>query len=116
MFLTNWMTLPALTIRDRYKNRCGWNFSLSGSSSTSGSRPSTAPRNAVKTQIWIAKPVYVLAAVVRKRLKLDVSLYTSMLIFLVTVFEKASISPISRQAAGSSGDAVDDGQLNLSKY
>ena len=47
--------------------------------------------NAVKTQIWIAVSVYVLAAIVRKRLKLDVSLYTLMRVFSVTVFEKASI-------------------------
>ncbi len=47
--------------------------------------------NAVKTQIWIAVSVYVLAAIVRKRLRLDVSLYTLMEVFSVTVFEKASI-------------------------
>ena len=49
-----------------------------------------APReNAVKTQIWIAVSVYVLVAIVRKRLKLEVSLYTLMQVFSVTVFEKA---------------------------
>ncbi len=44
--------------------------------------------NAVKTQIWIAVSVNVLAAIVRKRLRLDVSLYTLMQVFSVTVFEK----------------------------
>jgi hypothetical protein len=48
----------------------------------------------VKTQIWIAVSVYVLVAIVRKRLKLDVSLYTLMQVFSVTVFEKASIESV----------------------
>jgi hypothetical protein len=48
----------------------------------------------VKTQIWIAVSVYVLVAIVRKRLKLDVSLYTLMQVLSVTVFEKASIESI----------------------
>ena len=43
----------------------------------------------MKTQIWIAVSVYVLAVIVRKRLKLDVSLYALMRVFSVTVFEKA---------------------------
>jgi IS4 transposase len=47
--------------------------------------------NAVKTQIWIAVSVYVLVAIIRKRLKLDASLYTLTQVFSVTVFEKAPI-------------------------
>jgi transposase len=47
--------------------------------------------NAVKTQIWIAVSVYVLVAIVRKRLKLDASLYTLMQVFSVTTFEKVAI-------------------------
>ena len=43
----------------------------------------------MKTQIWIAVPVYVLIAIVRKWLKLEVSPYTLMQMFSVTVFEKA---------------------------
>jgi hypothetical protein len=45
----------------------------------------------VKTQIWIAVSVYVLVAIVRKRLGLEVSLYTLLPVFSVTVFEKMSI-------------------------
>jgi hypothetical protein len=56
----------------------------------------------LKTQIWIAVSVYVLAAIVRKRLKLEVSLYTLMQVFSVTVFEKASIESIISQTADSS--------------
>ncbi len=45
----------------------------------------------MKTQIWIAVSVYVLVAIVRKRLKLDASLYTLKQVFSVAVFEKVSI-------------------------
>ena len=47
--------------------------------------------NAVKTQIWIAVSVYVLVAIVRKRLGLKVSLYQILQIFSVTLFEKTPI-------------------------
>jgi hypothetical protein len=70
----------------------------------------------VKTQIWIAVSVYVLAAIVRKRLKLDVSLYTLMQVLSVTVFEKASIESIILQTADSSEPVMDDNQLNLFSY
>ena len=70
----------------------------------------------MKTQIWIAVSVYVLAAIVRKRLKLDVSLYTLMQVFSVTVFEKASIESIILQTADSSEPVMDDNQLNLFSY
>jgi hypothetical protein len=67
----------------------------------------------VKTQIWIAVSVYVLVAIVRKRLKLDASLYTLMQVFSVTVFEKASIESVIFQSTDSSAYAIDDKQLNL---
>ena len=47
--------------------------------------------NAVKTQIWVAVSVYVLVAIVRKRLALDVSLYQILQILSVTLFEKTPI-------------------------
>ena len=67
----------------------------------------------MKTQIWIAVSVYVLVAIVRKRLKLEVSLYTLMQVFSVTVFEKVSIESVIRQTADSSGVLLMDNQLNL---
>jgi hypothetical protein len=70
----------------------------------------------VKTQIWIAVSVYVLAAIVRKRLKLDVSLYTLMQVLSVTVFEKASIESVIFQTTDSSAYVMDDNQLNLFGY
>ena len=69
--------------------------------------------NAVKTQIWIAVSVYVLVAIVRKRLKLDASLYTLMQMFSVTAFEKASIKSVIFQTTDSSAYVMDDNQLNL---
>ena len=47
--------------------------------------------NAVKTQIWIAISVYVLVAIIKKRLKIDLSLYTILQIFSITLFEKKPI-------------------------
>jgi len=44
--------------------------------------------NAVKTQIWIAVSVYVLVAIIKKKLKLDMSLYTILQIFSISLFEK----------------------------
>ena len=69
--------------------------------------------NAVKTQIWIAVSVYVLVAIIRKRLKLDASLYTLMQVFSVTVFERSSIESVIFQSADSSEHVIDDNQLNL---
>ena len=69
--------------------------------------------NAVKTQIWIALSVYVLVAIVKKRLALDVSLYKLLQILSVTLFEKTPIS-IAVFDAGSQFDQIDDGnQLEL---
>jgi hypothetical protein len=70
----------------------------------------------VKTQIWIAVSVYVLVAIVRKRLKLDASLYTLMQVFSVTVFEKSSIESVILQTADGSEPGMDDNQWNLSGY
>ena len=68
--------------------------------------------NAVKTQIWIAVSVYVLIAIVRKRLNLVASLYTLMQVFLVTVFEKTSLKSVILQMADSSRPALEGNQLN----
>jgi hypothetical protein len=69
--------------------------------------------NAVKTQIWIAVSVYVLVAIVRKRLALDVSLYQILQILSVTLFEKTSILR-ALQPSDSQENLLDSGnQLNL---
>jgi hypothetical protein len=67
----------------------------------------------VKTQIWIALSMYVLVAIVRKRLALDVSLYKLLQILSITLFEKTPIS-IAVSDVGSKLDGVDNGnQLQL---
>ena len=117
VFLTNQTTLPALTICDLYKSR--WQVELFFKWIKQHLRIKQfygTSENAVKTQIWIAVSVYVLVAIVRKRLKLDVSLYTLMQVFSVTVFEKASIESIILQTAGGSEPVMDDNQLNLFGY
>jgi hypothetical protein len=69
--------------------------------------------NAVKTQIWIAVSVYVLVAIIRKRLGLDASLYQILQILSITLFEKVPILQ-ALQASNSQSDLPDSGnQLNL---
>ena len=114
VFLTNQMTLPALTICDLYKSR--WQVELFFKWIKQHLRIKTfygTSENAVKTQIWIAVSVYVLVAIVRKRLNLDASLYTLMQVFSVAVFEKASIESLILQTADSSVSASENNQLNL---
>ena len=117
VFLTNQTALPALTICDLYKSR--WQVELFFKWIKQHLRIKQfygTSENAVKTQIWVAVSVYVLAAIVRKRLKLDLSLYTLMQVFSVTVFEKASIEFIISQTADSSEPVMDDNPLNLFSY
>jgi hypothetical protein len=67
----------------------------------------------MKTQLWIAVSVYVLVAIIRKHLGLEVSLYQILQILSVTLFEKAPILQ-AFQAFGSKDDLIDHGnQLNL---
>ena len=117
VFLTNQTTLPALTICDLYKSR--WQVELFFKWIKQNLRIKTfygTSQNAVKTQIWIAVSVYVLVAIVRKRLKLDASLYTVMQVFSVTVFEKTSIESVISQTAYSSEHDMEDNQMNLFSY
>ena len=64
--------------------------------------------NAVKTQIWIAVSVYVLVAIVRKRMSLDSSLYQILQILSLTLFEKTPILQ-ALQASDSENSLLDDG-------
>jgi len=92
VFLTNHFDLPALTIAALYKNR--WQVELFFKWIKQHLRIKQfygTSENAVKTQIWIAVSVYVLVAIVKKRLELDASLYTLLQIFSVTLFEKIDI-------------------------
>ena len=67
----------------------------------------------MKTQIWIAVSVYVLVAIVRKRLNIEASLYTLMQVFSVAIFEKLPIkTAFLPEVYGSEGD-TENKQLNL---
>jgi len=93
IFLTNQVTLPALTICDLYKSR--WQVELFFKWIKQHLRIKRfygTSENAVKTQIWIAVSVYVLIAIVRKRLNLEASLYTLLQVISVTIFEKIEIT------------------------
>ena len=108
-FLTNNFTLPALTIAQIYKAR--WQVELFFKWIKQHLRIKAfygTSENAVKTQIWIAVSVYVLVAIVRKRLGLEVSLYQILQILSVTLFEK---TPILRalQASDFENDSGDPG-------
>ena len=91
-FLTNNFTLPALTIAQIYKSR--WQVELFFRWIKQHLRIKAffgTSENAVKTQIWIAVSVYVLVAIVRKRLGLEASLYQILQILSLTLFEKVPI-------------------------
>ena len=108
-FLTNNFSLPALTIAKIYK--CRWQVELFFKWIKQHLRIKAfygTSENAVKTQIWIAVSVYVLVAIVRKRLGLEASLYQILQILSVTLFEK---TPILRalQASNFENDLGDSG-------
>lgn len=71
------------------------------------------PENAVKAQIWIAVSVYVLVAIVKKRLNLDASLYTLLQIFSVTLFEKIPLNKGFLDSAHSCENDPLCSQMNL---
>jgi IS4 transposase len=109
-FLTNNFTLPALTIAQIYK--CRWQVELFFRWIKMHLRIKAfygTSENAVKAQIWIAVSVYVLVAIIRKRLGLEASLYQILQILSLTLFEK---TPILRalQASDFEMDVVDSGK------
>ena len=98
VFITNNLSLPAATICALYKSR--WQVELFFKWIKQHLRIKQfygTSENAVKTQIWIAVSVYVLVAIVKKRLDLDASLYTLLQILSVTLFEKM---PLHQALAG----------------
>jgi hypothetical protein len=113
-FLTNNFTLPALTIALIYKSR--WQVELFFRWIKMHLRIKAfygTSENAVKTQIWIAVSVYILVAIIRKRLGLEASLYQILQILSVTLFEKTPILQ-ALQASDSQDDSpVSANQLIL---
>ncbi len=92
VFLTNNFTLPALTIAQLFQ--CRWQIEIFFKWIKQHLRIKAfygTTENAVKIQIWIAITVYVLVAIVKKQIHLDLSLYTILQILSVTLFEKTPI-------------------------
>ena len=95
IFLTNNFSLPPLTIAQLY--RCRWQVELFFKWIKQHLRIKSffgTTENAVKTQIWIAVSVYVLVAIVKKRLRLQLSLYTILQILSLTVFERVPLNQV----------------------
>jgi hypothetical protein len=113
-FLTNNFTLPAVTVAQIYKSR--WRVELFFKWIKQHLRIKAfygTSENAVKTQIWIAVSVYVLVAIIRKRLMLPISLYQILQILSVTLFEKTPVLQ-ALQPSDSQEDLFDNpSQLNL---
>ena len=91
-FFTNQFMFPALTIADLY--RCRWQVELFFKWIKQHLRIKAfygTSENAVKTQIWIAISIYVLVAIMKKRMHIDLSLYTILQILSISLFEKKPI-------------------------
>ena len=114
VFLTNQFTLPAKTICALYKSR--WRVELFFKWIKQHLRIKAfygTTENAVKTQIWIAVSVYLLVAIIKKRLQLPGSLYTFLQVLSVTLFEKMPISQALQQADYTIATTHDPNQLTL---
>jgi len=114
VFLTNNFLLPASTIAELY--RCRWQVELFFKWIKQHLRIKAfygRSENAVKTQIWIAVSIYVLVAIIKKRLKLDMSLYTILQILSVTVFNKTPLYQMFTDTDYKNQITADDKQLKL---
>jgi len=114
VFLTNNFALPAETIAALYKKR--WQVELFFKWIKQNLRIKHffgTSENAVKTQIWIAVCVYVLMAIIKKELSLDVSLYTFLQILSVRPFEKIELFQAFQNADDNSLLLPASNQLNL---
>jgi IS4 transposase len=114
VFLTNNVTLPAATICTLYKRR--WQVELFFKWIKQHLRIKKFygnSENAVRSQIWIAISVYVLVAIVKKRLKLDASLYTLLQILSLTLFEKMPLQQAFPADEHISPKHMPRNQLNL---
>ena len=114
VFLTNNFTLPALTITELY--RCRWQVELFFKWIKQHLRIKVffgTSENAVKTQIWIAVSVYVLVAIVKKRLNLSASLYEILQILSLTMFERIPLDQLLNNIVTDDIQSLSSNQLNL---
>ena len=113
-FLTNNFVLPALTVAQLYK--CRWQIELFFKWIKQHLRIKRffgTSENAVKTQVWIAVSVYLLVAILKKRLDLDASLYTILQVLSVTAFEKTPLRQVLSQTEITQEQHPSHNQLNL---
>lgn len=113
-FFTNNFELPALIIAQLYKHR--WQVELFFKWIKQHLRIKAffgTNENAVKTQIWIAISVYVLVAIVKKRLGVEASLYTILQILSLTLFEKTPLNQLLNNKALQNQQSLSSNQLNL---
>ena len=114
VFLTNHMTLPALTVCELYRSR--WQVELFFKWIKQHLRIKRffgTSENAVKTQVWIAVSSYVLVAIVRKRLNLSLTLHSMLQILSVTPFEKTPLHQLLIDSAPQQNQSPDANQLTL---
>jgi transposase len=114
IFLTNNFTLPPLTIAKLYK--CRWQVELFFKWIKQNLRIKSfygTSENAVKTQIWIAVSVYVLVAIIKKRLNIQISLYTMLQILSVTAFDRMLLIQLLTGTDTSLIENDTNNQLNL---
>jgi len=114
VFLTNNFTLPALTIADLYHSR--WQVELFFKWVKQHLRIKRfygTSENAVKTQVWIAVSVYILVAIMKKRLNLQESLYTILQILSVSIFEKIDLFQMVTERNCKTPDTQPPNQLKL---
>lgn len=114
VFLTNNFSLPALTIAQAYKQR--WQIELFFKWIKQHLRIKAfygTSQNAVKSQIWIAISMYVLIAIVKKRLNIEHNLYTFLQILSVTIFEKIDISRLGNDFDNTNNLTSSSNQLKL---
>jgi len=114
VFLTNNFALPAITITELY--RCRWQVELFFKWIKQHLRIKVffgTSENAVKSQIWIAVSVYVLVAIVKKRLNLSASLYEMLQILSLTMFERIPLDQLLADIMTDDIQALAGNQLKL---
>ena len=114
IFLTNNFSLPSLTITELY--RCRWQVELFFKWIKQHLRINAffgTSENAVKSQLWIAFSFYVLVAIVKKWLKISSSLYETLQILSLTMFERIPLDQLLAQIVADDIDRISDEQLIL---
>jgi len=113
-FLTNNFLIPAQTVADLYRYR--WQVELFFKWIKQHLRIKAffgTSENAVKSQIWIAISVYVLVAIIKKRLNLTTDLYTILQILSLTLFEKTPLDQLLTDIHYKNANSSMSNQLNL---